>query len=147
MKNLLLVLSLLCLPLIAEQPTIFVDNGKNLAVEGYDVVSYFSKGNPELGSNQHQVSWQGAIWRFSSADNLQKFDVSPEMYAPQYGGYCAWALVEGRLVGGLPNIWTISDGKLYLFCSHEAQQKWQEGGNEVVKRANNHWLKILQTTE
>lgn len=147
MKRLLMVFSLLCLPLFALSAKIFVDNSNNLAVEGYDVVSYFNNGKPELGIKLYQADWQGATWRFANAENLKKFEAAPEKFAPQYGGYCPWALVEGRLVGGLTNIWAIEDGKLYLFCSHEALQKWKEGGSEVKSKADSNWPKILQKTE
>ena len=83
-------------------------------------------------------------WRFASAENLRKFEKNPQKYAPQYGGYCATALAHGRLTGGLPNIWEVNDGKLYLFCSHEAIQKWKENRREMKKMADENWPKILQ---
>lgn len=147
MKKLLMMLCLLILPLAAELPMIFIDNGSQLAVEGYDVVSYFSQEKPELGVKTYQIDWQGVKWRFLSAENMKKFESNPQAYAPQFGGYCATAVANGKLTGGLPNIWTITDGKLYLFCSHMALQKWQEGGKEVIQLANKNWPMILQKTE
>ena len=44
-----------------------------LAVEGYDLVSYFTEKAPQKGLEQHQVSWEGARYLFSSAKNKNTF--------------------------------------------------------------------------
>ena len=35
-----------------------------------------------------------AKWRFASAEHRDLFEADPEKYAPQYGGYCAWAVAN-----------------------------------------------------
>ena len=62
-------------------------NWRGLAVKGYDVVAYFTKGQPTKGDKAFTFRWQGAKWRFSSAEHLEAFKKEPEKYAPQYGGY------------------------------------------------------------
>lgn len=62
-------------------------NWRGLAVKGYDVVAYFTIGQPTKGKKTFSYRWQDANWRFSNADNLAAFKAAPDKYAPQYGGY------------------------------------------------------------
>ncbi|GAL19227.1 hypothetical protein JCM19235_2650 [Vibrio maritimus] len=62
------------------------------AIRGYDPVAYFTEGKPVKGDSDYTYSWNDAEWYFSSQENLSLFTANPEKYAPQYGGYCAWAV-------------------------------------------------------
>lgn len=147
MSKLVLFFSFFWIPLIAATSEFFIDNDHGLALEGYDVVTYFEETSPQIGVKLFETEWKGVKWRFINAENLKKFEMEPEKYAPQYGGYCGWALSQGRLRGGLPTIWFIDDGKLYLMCSYQALQEWQEGGKEMKKLADQKWPMILQKNE
>lgn len=72
-------------PALAKSP--INTNWRGLAVKGYDVVAYFSTGEPTKGKKAFSYQWQGAKWRFSNAENLAAFKAAPDKYAPQYGGY------------------------------------------------------------
>lgn len=61
------------------------------AINGYDPVAYFTQGEPIEGNEQFSVSWRGVDWWFADVGNRELFQSGPEKYAPQYGGYCAWA--------------------------------------------------------
>ena len=63
----------------------------NKAVSGYDTVSFFD-GTPVKGKSAFSTNYKGAVWLFHTQANLDKFIQSPSQYAPQYGGYCAWAI-------------------------------------------------------
>lgn len=78
----------------AGQPTTF--STADGAIRGYDPVAYFVMGEATPGKSKYSSKWQGAIYRFSSADNLALFKADPERYAPRYGGYCAYAAAKGR---------------------------------------------------
>src|SRR5262245_11617339 len=88
----------------------------NIGIKGFDAVAYFTTGKPVAGKEQFTVDHGGVTWRFSSAENRELFKASPDRYAPQYGGFCAWGVAEkGRLFDVDPvQGWTIHDGKLYL---------------------------------
>ncbi|ELS00070.1 YHS domain-containing (seleno)protein, partial [Gloeocapsa sp. PCC 73106] len=117
--------------------------GDKLAIRGFDTVAYFTESKPVEGKAEYEYSWNGATWRFASADNLNKFKANPEAYAPQYGGYCAKAMSEGNLASIVPEAWTIVDGKLYLNYSLEVQQQWgQDVAGNIVKGDKN-WPGIL----
>jgi YHS domain-containing protein len=94
------------------------------AINGYDTVAYFTVGKPVKGLDSFVYEWNGAKWKFSSQDNLDLFKGSPEKYAPQYGGYCAYGVAQGSLVKVEPDQFTVRDGKLYLNYDAGVQSKW-----------------------
>ena len=89
----------------------------NVAIKGYDPVSYFTDGKPQQGDPRYSASWLGAEWHFASEKNRDLFIANPIAYAPQYGGHCAdgMAYVATAVTINIdPNAWRIIDGKLYL---------------------------------
>lgn len=117
----------------------------NLAIEGYDPVAYFADGAPAKGSKQHQLEWHGANWRFASAEHLEAFRAAPEKYAPQYGGYCAWAVAQNSTAGIDPAAWRIVDDKLYLNYSKDVQQKWVQDIAGNIAAADANWPGLVAT--
>jgi YHS domain-containing protein len=113
------------------------------AVDGYDVVAYFDQGEPVEGSPEHSLQWKGAEWRFASAEHLERFRANPEKYAPQYGGYCAWAVAQNKTAAGDPHQWSIVDGKLYLNYNADIQQKWAANKVELIEQADRNWPGVL----
>lgn len=112
------------------------------AVEGYDVVAYFTDGKPVEGTDDLSVDWKGATWQFSSAENKALFESDPEKYAPQFGGYCAWAVSQGYTASTVPEAWTIVDGKLYLNYSKGVQNTWEQDIPGNIKLADTNWPNI-----
>src|SRR5690348_2635505 len=98
---------------LAEKPPIYKGVFDEAAVSGYDAVAYFTTGKPVEGSKTFEYMYKGVAWRFASAENLAAFKANPGKYAPQYGGYCAWAVSQGKTAKGDPNVWKIVNGKLY----------------------------------
>ena len=117
----------------------------NTAVGGYDTVAYFTEGAPVRGSRDFETEWNGAIWRFASQANLDLFLADPQAYAPQYGGYCAWAMAEGYTAKGDPNFWAIVDGRLYLNFNSEIQATWETDIPGFIERADANYPAILQS--
>lgn len=109
------------------------------AVKGYDVVAYFTEGKPVEGRDEFTVDWMGASWRFATAQHRDLFKAAPERYAPQYGGYCAYAVANGRLVDIDPRAFTIVNGKLYLNYSFDVQKKWSQDVAGYVRKADSNW--------
>ncbi len=118
--------------------------GKKLAVGGYDAVAYHKESKPVAGADEFTHDWKGATWRFSSKDNLDAFVKEPEKYAPQYGGYCAFAVGHGSLASGDPKIWKIVDGKLYLNLDKSVQKSWEKDMASLIKRGDANWPKVLK---
>jgi len=117
-------------------------NWRGLAIKGYDPVAYFTDAKPVEGKSGFTFEWQDAKWRFASAEHRDMFAKEPERFAPQFGGYCAWAVSQGYTAGIDPDAWKIVDGKLYLNYSPEIQEKWAQDipGNIVKAEAN--WPKL-----
>ncbi len=114
-----------------------------LAVQGHDPVAYFIDGRPVAGDPAHALDWNGATWRFASADNRARFAADPTAYAPQFGGYCAWATSQGYIAPGHAPFWRIVDGHLYLNYSERAQELWSEDIPGAIARGEANWPRVL----
>ena len=115
----------------------------NNAIEGYDTVAYFTEGRPVEGSDAFESEWKGATWRFASAENKALFDADPEKYAPQYGGYCAYAVAQNTTASIEPEQWRIVEGKLYLNYNADVQERWAADVSGMIARAERNWPAIL----
>jgi len=59
---------------------------------------------------------EGAKFWFTSEEHRNTFRKNPEKYAPQYGGYCAFAMaMKNTRVPSDPRTFKLYNGKLYLF--------------------------------
>ncbi|MEO1492150.1 MAG: YHS domain-containing (seleno)protein [Pseudomonadota bacterium] len=114
------------------------------AIDGTDPVSYFTEGRPVEGSSDYTHDWNGATWRFSSEANRDAFATAPEKYAPQYGGYCAWAVSQGYTASTDPDAWKIVDGKLYLNYNQSVQETWEKDVPGYIATADGNWPKVLE---
>jgi YHS domain-containing protein len=103
---------------------------KGVALDGQDVVAYFTQSKLVMGVSQFKHNWGGTTWMFASAANRDMFANNPEKYAPQYGGYCAQATSEGNLAVTQPDAWKIVNGKLYL--NYDKQYKHNGWGIFLV---------------
>jgi hypothetical protein len=130
-------------PVYAAKPPIYVEKGSNLAVSGYDPVAYFKDGKPSAGNPAYTTTHQGLTWRFASAANRDAFVANPGAYAPQYGGYCAYAVSQNGTAEGDPKRWKIVDGKLYLNANWFAQRLWENGIPDHIVKANKNWPHVL----
>lgn len=121
---------------------------KQLGISGYDPVSYFS-GKPVKGPSDYTAIYEGITYRFASKANQDKFKANPESFAPAYGGWCAYAMVDGEKVDVDPKTYKIVDGKLLLFYNGlfgNTRAKWDEKNeNDQLTSANGHWNEILKT--
>ncbi len=118
--------------------------GADLALEGHDAVAYQTDKAPVAGKSEFRVSWKGAEWRFASKANLDTFVGSPEKYAPQFGGYCAFAVAHGSTAPGDPKVWDVVNGKLYLNVSKSVQSTWQKDQSTLIPRAEKNWPGVLK---
>lgn len=130
-------------PAFAGKSEIFTGLKPGLAVAGYDPVAYFTESMPVMGKPSISLDYKGARWLFSSAANRDAFKANPEKYAPQYGGYCAWAVSQGYTAKGEPEVWKIVDGKLYLNFSRGVQWRWERDIPGNIQSANANWPSVL----
>lgn len=126
----------------SKVPPVFTGLVKGVAVGGYDPVAYFTKGQATRGSAEFSLQHGGPTWRFATAENRDAFKADPVKYAPQFGGYCAWAVAEGYTAKGDPNAWSIVDGKLYLNYDKAVQRTWEKAARANIGRGNANWPKM-----
>ena len=131
-------------PAHADKAPVYTGSFSNTAVEGHDPVAYFTEGRPVKGSRDFRTEYQGAEFRFASQDNLDTFLADPEKYAPQFGGYCAWAVSEGYTAKGDADHWSIVDGKLYLNYNKKIQNRWEQDREMHIVSANTNWPEVLK---
>lgn len=119
-------------------PPIFSDQA-GIAIRGTDPVAYFRLGEATPGDPAFNYQWMDTTWYFSSADHRDHFAADPEAYAPQFGGYCAFAVANGYTASIDPEAWRIVDGKLYLNFSLGVQRSWERDIPGFIARAIAEW--------
>lgn len=128
----------------AAKDPVYTGIFSNTALKGYDTVAYFTDGKPVKGSKKFKTEWNGAEWQFASQANLDAFLENPEAYAPQYGGYCAWAVSQGNTASGDPTVWTVVGGKLYVNYNDSVGKTWREDPEKFIALANDNWPNVLK---
>lgn len=127
----------------AQKDPVYTGFLSNLALDGFDAVAYHTQGRPVEGDRSFEIEWNGADWRFVSAENRDLFLADPEAYAPQYGGYCAWAVTNGDLVRGDPEVWAIVDGRLFVNYDARIQSMWDGDRSGFITAADAVWPDVL----
>jgi YHS domain-containing protein len=121
-----------------------------LALQGYDPISYLDKAGPKEGRKEHSFAYRGVTYRFATAENKAKFEADPAKFEPPYGGWCAWAVIDGDKVEIDPTNFEVVDGKVYLFYKGwlgNAKKSWDakikaEGAKKTVTAADSGWKKL-----
>ncbi len=142
-----LLAGLATLSLVARAGGVVSGADQGAALEGYDPVAYFTDQKPVPGDARFETQWRGATWRFASAEHRDLFASEPERYAPQYGGYCAYAMSNGAFSPGDAKRWRIVDDKLYLNTNLIAQSLWESNIPKRVREADGHWPTKKQELE
>ena len=143
---LFLIASLLCSSLALAKDEIYTGFFSNKAISGYDAVAYFTESQPRKGSRKFQTVYKNTTWLFANREHLELFVASPEQYAPQYGGYCAFGAAMGFKFDGDPNYWRIEDGELYLNLAADIQERWEQDIPGFIQQADANWVDIADKT-
>lgn len=131
------------LGLAAQQPARYLDRG-GVALGGYDAVAYFTESRAVKGDPRFEFSWDGATWRFVSAEHRDRFAREPQRYAPQFGGYCAYAVSRGYTASADPEAWSVVNGKLYVNYSMRVKKTWEKDPAGYIARGESNWPAVLQ---
>ena len=105
--------------------------GVPLGLHGVDAVALTTYNAVAEGDAAHTVVEDGVAYYFPSAESARKFKTDPVRFAPQYGGFCAYAVALGKKFDGDPHYADIVDGKLYLFVNADVFEKYKK---DKVKR-------------
>jgi YHS domain-containing protein len=120
------------------------DRQTGIAIRGYDPVGYFTDNKPVKGKTEFETEWNGAKWLFASKENLDVFKASPEKYAPQYGGYCAYGVANDNLVSIEPERFTIINARLYLNYDADIQSTWRKSPEKYITDADKKFSTLLK---
>src|SRR5262249_54909528 len=116
-----------------------------LGIKGYDPVAYFTDGKATPGKKDISFEWGGVKWLFASREHRDAFMANPTKYAPQYGGFCAWGVAEGKLLDvGPEHGWKIVDGKLYMTFNAAVPALWWKDIPGLVHTADAKWPALDQ---
>lgn len=127
-----LALLLLALP-CAIGPALAAE--AQLAIKGYDAVSYFTDGKPTLGKPEFEYEWDEQRYRFASAEHLASFKKNPGQYMPRFGNICAGSLAYGLAWDANPELWKIHEGRLYLFGSPDSRDAFVKDPKLMIRAA------------
>lgn len=127
-------------------------NAENVALDGYDVVSYFTEYKAQKGFSTFTHEHDGATFYFAKAEHRDAFAESPETYLPKYGGFCAFGISAAkRKLPVDPNVFKIVNGDLYLFYNGPIRggsewlnsiTVWNAQEAQHLAAANDTWSKI-----
>lgn len=112
------------------------------AIEGYDPVAYFKENKPVKGSTAYTATYEGSTFRFASAANRDAFVAASDKYAPQYGGFCAYAVASGYKAKIEPDAFTIVNGKLYLNYDQSIQRRWRRDIPGYIRKGDRNWPEV-----
>jgi len=115
-----------------------INNSAGVAVQGYDVVNYHVNNDAIKGKPEYQVVWHNVKWNFANEDNKQFFLQTPEKYAPQYGGYCSFAVSKGVTANSDAQVWLVKNSKLYLFMDGDVKAQWLQEEGVIASDRNWH---------
>lgn len=118
-------------------------DAQGVALHGRDAVAYFTDSKAVPGSARFEHQWNGARWLFASAANRDTFARAPEKYAPQFGGYCSWAVSRNYTADVDPSAFAVVNGRLYLNYSTEVQARWRTDRDGNITKAEGHWPGLL----
>lgn len=123
-----------------ERLTYYNSNG--IALDGYDVVAYFTLNKAAKGSSKFACMWNNLLWMFCNEEHLELFSENPEKYAPQFGGFCAFGVSNGYKASTRPEAFSIVDGKLYLNFAKYVRRRWSEKQASRILSADETWDSI-----
>ncbi len=119
-----------------------INDEGGVAIQGYDPVAYFTDGKPVEGDPKFTSKYKGAIFQFASAAHRDSFKANPAKYAPQFGGYCAYAAASGSKASVNPEAFTVVNNKLYLNYSKPVRYVWSLDTQTNIVKAEQNWPKI-----
>lgn len=125
-------------------------NALGVALDGHDVVAYFTEDRAVRGGSDLAVEHDGATFYFSSQDNRDSFRESPERYKPAFDGYCAFAVAAHKArVPSDPKTFKVYNGSLLLFFNdlHEGKPvntkvMWNANEQQHYLDATRNWPSI-----
>ncbi len=117
-------------------------NQNGIALDGYDVLELNLRQRLQKGQEAFSTEWEGVIWRFHSESNLKRFKENPTVYAPAYGGYCAYGVSLGYKAPPDFRAFSVIEGRLFFNFSRYIQAHWMAQHERRIEVADERWKGI-----
>lgn len=128
---------------VAQKILINVDD-EGTAILGFDAVAYSVDNKVTPGSGDNAVAHGGGNFWFASPEHKAAFTAEPQKFAPRYGGYCAYAMAQGRLSPVMPEVFEIYEGQLLLFTNPEFKKLFDADPAKHKAAADQNWPKLVE---
>ena len=122
------------------QSLLNLDN--TVALHGYDPMGYFLHDRAIKGRKWIVSRIGSSTYYFASRRNRYEFLRDAPRFQPQFGGYCATSMARGRVEDVDPHLFTIFDGKLYLFNNPDAMAVFLRDPRRTVYEARQNYFRI-----
>jgi hypothetical protein len=129
----------------ATTERIVINRHTGLAINGFDPVAYFTDGVARVGRSDFELSFGGAVWRFANEGNRAAFEADPDIYLPQFGGYDPVAIARGASTPGHPQVFLLSDKRLYLFYNADARDAFAADPGNARRAAEENWIEVQRS--
>jgi YHS domain-containing protein len=141
---LLLGVLLSLVPARAEDRVLVNVDRSGLALQGHDPVAFFTEGKPVRGDERFTSRHQGATYRFASEEHRTAFEREPQKYAPQFGGFCAWAVSNGYTAPVKVEAFEIVAGRLLLQYDRGARDLFDRDRTGNLAKADANWPGLVE---
>lgn len=135
---------------LSQESEINIDKN-NTAINGYDLITYYTESEPVQGLRSIRSEYKGATYYFTTQKNKKLFDKNPEKYLPEYGGWCAYAMgASGNRVAINPQYYSIENDKLYLFYKKgvtNTLKRWKKDPEKLKEKADSNWSELIRTLD
>ncbi len=110
-----------------------------VTLQGYDAVAYFTDNKAVKGDPKFEARYNGATYWFASQAHADMFKDHPEMFAPQYGAFCGYAMSLNKLRPIDPTIFQVVDGRLILQHTQDAYEQFNKDVKGNTAKADGNW--------
>jgi len=117
-------------------------DANDVILAGHDAVAYFTENKAVEGTADFTAQYNGAVYRFSSAENRDTFKANPAKYAPAYGGYCAYGAALGKKFDIDGKAFEVVEGRLYVNKNLAVYKRWQKDIPGNIVKAEGKWVGI-----
>jgi len=108
-------------------------------IKGYDPVAFFTEEQAVPGKAAIASTHAGGTFWFASEEHRRTFEQNPGKYVPQFGGFCALGVTQGRLLDVDPEAFTVYKDRLYLNGNKKIRETWRKNKDENIRKAKEHW--------
>jgi YHS domain-containing protein len=112
---------------------------EQVILQGYDAVAYFTEMKAVKGDPRFFARYNGATYWFSSEANASMFKDHPEMFAPQYGSFCGYAMSLNKLRPVDPTLFDVIEGRLILQHTKDAYDQFHKDLSDNIMKADKNW--------